>query len=63
MAHSQSVCTTGSGLGQDTMSSSPKRMPSCRVVPERLINGIDKFIEGDTEEVRFCICGLASTLT
>ena len=53
-----------SGLGQDTMSPSPKRMTSCRVVPERLINGIDKFIEGDAEEVRFSICGPASgTLT
>ena len=58
MAHSQSVCTTGSGLGQDTMSSSPKRMPSCRVVPERLINGIDKFIEGIPRRSAFVSAGL-----
>ncbi|CAE7575982.1 mtr [Symbiodinium sp. CCMP2592] len=30
----------------------PHKHDSCGIVPERLINGIDKFIEGDTEEAR-----------
>ncbi|CAE7576002.1 mtr [Symbiodinium sp. CCMP2592] len=42
----------------------PHKHDSCGIVQERLINGIDKFIEGDTEEVRFYICRLVpGTLT
>ena len=62
-AHSQSVCTTGGGLGRDAMSlcacplgpwPAETDMTWYCMGPKRLINGIDKFIEGDTEEVRSC---------